>query len=105
RRLALHHLDRFLCAQKHTGKVRRDDILPGVEWQIFKRHRRRANTGIVKQHIKPPKGRFYGCEQRNNRLPFGYVSWHDQGLRPRPTLISPATLSSITLRRPASTRL
>jgi hypothetical protein len=49
--------------------------------QILKRHRRRADAGIVEQDIEAAEGRFDCREQRHNRLSFRHVGRHSQGLR------------------------
>src|SRR5215510_2555490 len=118
RRLALHHLDRFLCAQKHTGKVRRDDILPFEAWQnvvattFCQASNGKSSSGtagapipaLLNNTSSRPKVDFTvaNSETIDSRLDTSVGT--TKACAPA-TLISPATLSSITLRRPASTRL
>src|SRR5579872_2906452 len=64
RRLALHELDRFLSAEERAGEIDIHHLLPGIEGELFERHRRCADPGIVEEHIKPPE-RLLGLRKKH----------------------------------------
>ena len=79
--LRLHDLDGFLGADEQAGEIGGDHGLPLVERQIFDRHRRRADAGIVEQHVEPAVGLLGLGEQRFDGGRIADVGRHRQALR------------------------
>ena len=78
--LRLHDLDGFLRADEDAGEVGVDHLLPGLQRQLFHRHRGRADAGVVEQQVEPAEVLLDPREQRLDRFRIADVGRHRQGL-------------------------
>ena len=74
-----HHFESSLGAQESAVQVGIDHGLPVGKSEVFKRHSRRIDTGVVEQHIQSAKGLLRLGKQGVDRFGIGDVASNRQG--------------------------
>ena len=76
--LVFHHPVCFLGAKKDAVQIHANNGLPLFKTEVFKRHPRSADSGIIEKHVETAKYFLRSCEERLNRIGIADVGWNGQ---------------------------